>query len=331
LKGFIPKLTRKGSEVCIISQLPDFNRIPWNSGRLSGLISYPDLPDEEAPWDSQKSLPLAGPVYNQWQKRLEEMGLDVEEEIEKIEEARKMGQLEEFSKLLGQETVEAMREMKEFRDLVVKPKKEAKPKKPQKPEDRVIVSVVNEHDDSISGARVELRQASTNDLIMPAVTRRSGTVSLGKNPFGRYRLRLAEVPVGAVIDGLDEYVFNLSINMPGIRETFHVVNGEPERPKPKPINQIVPYFHPWGDIFEPYLQRLEFGVVEINTDGVEFRDAISRNDLESRTILCAQYMASAAAEFAAAEDEDKEETLKNASRLFGGILRRVMSNRRRRN
>ena len=329
-RALSPKLARKGSEVCPIIKLSDFDRHPWNNGRLSGLVSYPDLPDEEAPWDAQKSLPLAGPVYNQWQKGLEKMGVDIETLIEEIEEARRLGQLDEFSKILGQETMEAMREIPEFRDLVVRPKREVRTKGPQKPEERVMVSVVNENSDSISGARVELWEASSNDLIRPAVTRKSGTISLGKNPYGRYRLKLVEVPSGATIDGLDEYIFNLSANMPGVRETFHVVNGEPERPKPKPINQIVPYFHDWPNIDEPYIQRLEFGVVEINTEGAELREAISRNDVEGRAILCTQYMASATAEFAAAEDEDREDTLKNASRFFGVLLRRIMSNRRRR-
>jgi len=41
-------------------------------------------------------------------------------------------------------------------------------------------------------------------------------------------------------------------------------------------------------------------------------------------------MASATAEFAAAEDETREDTLKNGSRLFGILLKRIMTIRRRR-
>lgn len=328
-RALYPKLARKGSEVCPITQLSDFNRYPWNSGRLSGLVSYPDLSDEEAPWDAQKSLPLAGPVYNQWQKRVEEMVGDIETEIEKIEEERRSTQLEEFSKVLGQEMVEAMREIPEFRDLVVRPKREVGKKRPQKPEDRVIATVTNEHDDSVIGARVELWTTSPTELVRSAVTKRSGVISFGRNPYDRYRLRIAELPTGAVIDGMDEYVFNLRASMPGVRENFRVINGEPPRPKPKPINQITPYLHGWSNTDEPYIQRLEFGVVEINTEGVELREAISRNDVDGRVTLCAQYMASAAAEFAAAEDESREDTLINASRLFGVLLRRISSKRRR--
>lgn len=329
-RALYPKLARKGSEVCPITQLPDFNKHPWNIGRLSGLISYPELPDEEAPWDAQKSLPLAGPVYNQWQKRVWEMAEDIENKLEEIDKRLRLGQLDEFSKILSQEMIEAMREVPAFRDLVIRPRKEKGKKRPQKPEDRVIASVINENNDSVAGARVELRHASTDQLIRPAITKRSGTVSLGKNSYGRYRLKLVEVPEGAVIDGMDEYIFNLSMNMPGVRETFHVINGEPKRVQQKPINQIIPFFYDWPNIDEPYIQRLELGgVVEINTEGVELREAISRNDVEARAILCAQYMASAVTEFAAAEDEDKEETLKNASRLFGVLLRRISSRKRR--
>lgn len=328
-KSLSPELTRKGSEVGPIIQLEDFDKFPWNSGRLSGLISFPDVSDEEAPWDAQKERPLSGPVYNHWQKRVWEMAEAVEAAMRENDDRLRKSKLDEFSKILGQEMVEAMRELPEFRDLVIRARTGTGKKRPQKPDDRVIAAVVNEHNDHVSGARVELWQANNNELVRPAVTKKSGLVSFGKYPYGRYRLRLAEVPAGAVVDGMGEYIFNLGVNQPGIRETFHVTNGEPPRPKPKPINEIRPYFHEWDDIDEPYIQRLSYGVVEINTEGRELREAISSNNMETRAILCAQYMASAAAEYAAAEDEDREDTLKHASRLFGVLQRRVFGKRRR--
>lgn len=328
-----PKLTRRGSEVCPLSQLADFNRLPWNIGKLCGLVAYPELSDEEAPWDAQKSLPLAGPVYNQWQRKVWEMAEDIQKEIDKIEETLKLSGLEEFSKLLGQETVEAMREIPEFADIVVQAKKPATGTKrlATKPNDRVLVSVLNEHNDGVAGAKVELRQTADNKLVRnPIVSKRSGLISLGKAPYGRYRLKLAELPAGAAVDGMGEYIFNLSANMPGVRETFRVINNEPKRQKPKPLNQITPFFHGWSNGDEPYIQRLEYGVVEINTEGADLRDAIQRGDFVGRGALCAQYMASAIAEFAAAEDEDPGDTLLNASRLFGPIARRIMISSRRR-
>lgn len=312
-----------------ITHLTDFNRHPWNCGGLSGLISYPDLSDEEAPWDAQKSLPLAGPIYNQWQKRVEEMADGVENEIEQIEEKRKLSQLDELSKVLGQEMVEAMREISEFKDLVIKPERKDVKKRPQTPEDKIIARVVNEHKDSVMGAGVELWKTFPKpELIKLAVTKRSGTISFGKNPYGRYRLRLGELQENVVINGMGEFVFNLSANMPGVRETFHVINGEPKRPERKPINQVSLYFYGWPNIDEPYIQRLELGYIEINTEAPELSEVNSRNDAERRKILIAQYMASAAAEFAAAEDEDRENTLINASRLFGVLLRRLSIKKR---
>lgn len=326
-----PKLTRRGSEVCPLPQLADFNRLPWNIGKLSGLVAYPELSDEEAPWDAQKSLPLAGPVYNQWQRKVWEMAEDIQEEIGKIEETLKLSGLEEFSRLLGQETVEAMREIPEFADIVVKAKKPATgTKRPAKPQDRIIAAVLNENNDGVAEALIELRRTADNALFRdPAVTKRSGLISLGKAPYGRYRLKLAELPAGAVVDGMGEYIFNLSANMPGVRETFRVINGEPKRHKPKPLNQITPFFHGWPNSDEPYIQRLEYGVVEINTEAGDLREAIQRGDFVGRAVLCAQYMASAIAEFAAAEDEDPGDTLLNASRLFGPIVRRIMISSRR--
>lgn len=318
-----PKLTRRGSEVCPINLLPDFNRVPWNIGKLSGIVSYPDLPDEEAPWDAQKSLPLAGPVYNQWQGKVWEMADDIQKEIDKIDETLKLSQLEDFSRQLGQQTIEAMSEIPEFADIIVRPAEKPRSKRLQKPNDRVIAAVLNENSDSVVGARLELWRSADNELISPAVTKKTGLVSLGKIPYGRYRLKLVELPEGAVVDGMDEYIFNLSANMPGVRETFHVINGEPKRSKPKPFSQITPFFHNWPNIDEPYIQRLEYGVVEINTEGVDLKDAIQRGDFVARTVLCYQYMASAISEFVAAEDEDKEDTLLNASRLFGALLRNI--------
>lgn len=331
-RALYPKLMRKGSEVCPLPRLSDFNKAPWNIGKLSGLVAYPDLPDEEAPWDAQKSLPLAGPVYNQWQHRVWEMAEGIQNEINRIEEGIKLSGLEEFSKLLGQETVEAMREIPEFADIVVQAKKSARPTKhPPKPNDRVLATVLNENNDGVAGAQIELRRTADNELVRdPAITKRSGLISLGKAPNGRYRLKLVEVPEGAVVSGMDEFVFNLSPNMPGVRETFRVVNGEPKRLKSGSLNQITPFFHGWSNPDEPYIQRLEYGVVEINTDGESLRDTIQRGDFVGRAVLCVQYMASAIAEFAAAEDEDPGDTLLNASRLFGPLVRRIMiSNRRK--
>lgn len=326
-----PKLMRKGSEVCPITQLADFNKDPWNIGKLSGLVAYPELPDEEAPWDAQKSLPLAGPVYNQWQHRVWGLAEDIQKKIDIIEETLKLSGLEEFSRLLGQETVEAMREIPEFADIVVQSKKPATgTKRPVKPQDRVLVAVVNENSDGVAGAQIQLLRTADNQLARdPAVTKRSGLISLGKVPYGRYRLRLAEVPAGAVVDGMDEYTFNLSGNMPGVRETFRVINNEPKRLKSGPLNQISPFFHGWSNPDEPYTQRLEYGVVEINTEGLALSDAIKRGDFVGRAVLCAQYMASAIAEFAAAEDEDPGDTLLNASRLFGSLARRIMMSKKR--
>lgn len=329
-RALYPKLARKGSEVCPITQLPDFNKSPWNVGKLSGIVSYPDLSDEEAPWDAQKSLPLAGPVFNQWQRRVWEMADNIQMEIDKIDESLRLSQLEDFSKVLGQATVEAMRDIPEFADIVVRSKKSTTTKRPQKPDERVIAVVLNENDDSVAGAGIELRRTSDNELIRPAVTKRSGLVSLGKNPHGRYRLKLTELPEGAVVNGLAEYTINLNSSMPGARAIFRVINGEPERPKPKPISQITPFFHSWPNIDEPYVQRLQYGIVEINKDGVALKEANQRNDLVARTVLCAQYMASAISEFAAAEDEKRADTLINASRLFGVLLRHIpVSDRRR--
>lgn len=330
-RALYPKLVRMGSEVCPITQLADFNKSPWNNGKLSGLVSYPDLSDEEAPWDAQKSLPLAGPVYNQWQKRVWEMAENVEGEIAKIEDSLRLSLLEEFSSQLGRETIAAMQEIPEFADIVVKAKRLTIPRQPARQEKRLFVTVLNENDDSVAGARIVLENASNSELIKSAITKRSGRISLGQNPYGRYKLRIDEVPEGATVDGMAEYILNLSVNMPGARETFRLITGEPKRPRPRPFNNITPFFHEWPSD-EPYIQRLEYGVVEINTEGSELRFAINRGDFVARATLCAQYMASAIAEFAAAEDEDREDTLINASRLFGVLLRRITvesGNRRR--
>lgn len=332
-RGLYPKVARKGSEVSSITQLADFNRPPWNIGKLSGLVSYPDLSDQESPWDPQKKLPLAsGPVYNQWQKRVWEWVEEIEKKMGEIDEERRLSQLEEFSKTLGEEMVEAMRETPEYKDLVIKttpPRPTPKQKRRKKIEDRVIVSTVNEHNDGVSGARIELLEASTKDLIREAVTGKTGTISLGKNPHGRYRLRLAEVPIGASIEGMSEYVVNLRDTMPGVRETFHVVNGEPKREQQKPIGRIIIFPQGWDDIDEPYRQRLEFGVIEINTEAPALREAILNDDQEQRAILCVQYMSAAVAEYAAPEDEKREETLKGASRFFGVLLPRILGKRKR--
>lgn len=326
-----PKLLRKGSEVCSIVALPDFNKHPWNIGKLSGVISYPDLPDTEAPWDATKSLPLAGPVYNQWQRRVWEMVEDIEREIEKINEALKMSQLEEFSTILGTETVEAMSEIPAFRNIIVKiPRKSTGVRRPPKPETRIVATVLNEHDDGVSDVKINLNSASNDELIREAITKRTGVVSLGRHPYGRYRLWVAGLPEGVKIEGMDAYLFNLNVNMPGIKEIFRLITGEPKRLRPRPISKITPFFHDWPNIDEPYIQRLEYGVVEFNTEGTELREVLNRGDLETRAILCAQYMASAIAEFRAAEDEDNADTLQNASRLFGVLLRRISTRVRRR-
>ena len=68
---------------------------------------------------------------------------------------------------------------------------------------------------------------------------------------------------------------------------------------------------------------MDKGVVEINLEGTELRAAMNRGDFVGKATLCAQYLASAVAEYAAASDEDKKVTLTNASKLFGALVRRL--------
>lgn len=324
-------LRRMGNNVRPISELREFQQGIFFSGKVSGHIEYVDLPEREAPWDTLKKTPLEGPIRNQWQHAIWNAVPDAEEKIKEIDARARNEKSIRAAKVVADATLEAMQELDQYKDLAMVPPKRKrpeppKPPKPPKPEERVVVTVFDEHNHGVSGVTIELY--TQGQLAATRETGTTGQITFGKLDFGRYTVRMI-VPEGMTpADEIQEYKFNLGPNQLGIRAIFRLRTGRP-KPEDMRIGRITVYTHPLSDPGQPYQESLSVGLVQINTEHEAYRDAYEADDAEILNTLMAEYVASAVTEYGL-KGEPASVQLQSASALFAKALSHLRPRSRRR-
>lgn len=321
-RGLRVAIRRKGGDVALLTALSEFDKPPFNSGRVSGFVEFPDLPEREAPLDLRKELPLESPVRNQWQKEVWECVPAIEEAVSRVEERTRERRFEDLARDLAAVAIEAITETPFFRDLVIGglPRVSGGRRKTGKPSpvpDRSTAVVFDEHNRGVEGMTLEL--VSDGKLVNRLTTGKSGIISFGKLPFGRYILRLV-APDDVTVLEPSSYTFNISEGSPGHRAVFRVFLHTPE-PESRRIRRIEFVRRAYSDPFLPYRENLAHGRIEINTESVDWRRASDTDDEELKAALLAQYTASAVAEYGS--PGDPKLALIGASLLFGKMYERI--------
>ncbi len=289
-----PQLRWVGSDRRPLTDLREFQELPWTSGKISGFVEFPSFPETEAPWTTDKLMPLDSPVRNQWSKVVKGVVSQIEEAVTRIEDKTKEKQLQGLATTLASVTTTVMADDEVFRDVIVggatvksKNKKEA----PAPVSNRVIATVINEHSRGVGG--IPLQLMSDRKILAKRETGRSGYISFGVLDDGRYNLEML-IPEGMTPLGMTEYRFNISPNQPGYRVLFHLRTGAP-KPEQKKISKLRIWMHGWEQIDEPFsIRRLkDGGYVEINTEAPAMQAAIISRNEDEVAILAAEYVAMA--------------------------------------
>lgn len=325
-RGFKPMLRRKGSDIRPLTELPEFDRQPFNSGRMSGYADFPDLPEMEAPWSTDKRTPLNSPARNQWEKAIVELAGDINAAAAAIEERSRERMLRDITADLATATVEAMREVPVYQDLVLggpTTRQRGKGGTKKSPlADRVVATVFNEHNRGVAGITLELLRAG--QLLARSETGRSGIVSLGRFENGRYIARLI-VPDGMAPAGPTDYTFNISANQPGMRLVFRLQTKEPV-PEETRMPRLDIWLHAWGQVDEMYsTRRLQHGMLEINSEAPDIRVALDAKDYDLLSALVAQCAAAAVTEYGL--KGDPAFLFAHATQLFAKVYQRARGHR----
>lgn len=305
-RGTYPFLRRQGIDLkttmaVLVSELP-LLRGPLISGKLSGFVAFPNAPDTEAPWTTDKLKPLDSPLRSQWERAVASLIPDLEAAMEAMDEKVRSRQMETVTKQVTDAALEAIGDLEAYQGILpnlvrnrTSGKSKSKKKRQPRPLDKVIAVVRNEHNMGVAGAILELHRGIT--CVNRLVTGPGGVISFGKQPPGRYRMKLTPPNGAKVRAGEDTFVFNLSPNQPGCRIPFHVVTGEPAPQRPGRLPKLELWLHPWENVGEPFrADRLaRYGQVEINEQHDAIAEAYRRSDEERVATLTALYTSMALA------------------------------------
>lgn len=341
-RNLAPVYLRRGSEVQAITTLPEFQRAPWNSGKLNGIIPFPDLPETVAPWDTNKMFPMEGPVRNQWQHAIWNVAPEIEAAIKEVDEEERTQRQNEANKAVVEATTKAMRELPLYRGLTV----DTTPPTPRGPrdipylEDRVLVSVQDdETNQGVGGVTVQLwllpyrQRQDPAQVIIQRETGKSGQISFGRvmESFGQgpYRLQII-IPQGMKpADNVQEQTINLGPNQPGIRFIFRIVSGQPKVESQRVRSFTLRYTDQLPDT-EPYSAAyLESGIIMINKVHPDYRAAEEAGNRELIDTLLANCIAHAITEYGL-KNHPQEVQLAQAALLFARALSHIHGGRRRR-
>src|SRR5437660_4422636 len=117
-----------------------------------------------------------------------------------------------------------------------------------------------------------------------------------------------------------EYRFLTSEDRPGHRVVFRL--EDPDAAAPPSLRGLNFQFRPWSDTDEIWRFYPESGILEINTEAPDFREALDSGDKRKQQMLLALYSSMAISQHAFQAATIKE-VLHHAGRLFSATLSRI--------
>ncbi len=321
-----PMLRRRGSNLRPITDLPEFNCPPWNSGRLAGFVDFPSIPSkEEGLWTTDKRMPVESPTRNHWQEAVNGIGPAIEAEIARLQDTQRKRKSDELANRVATALADSMKELAQFRDVLpqsrlANPPSGTRGKNPM-PLDRVTAVVFNEHNRGVEGIKIQLYRGS--ELMADKITGRSGELSFGKLGSGKYRVRATvEGDSPATFLEADSYRFEIDGETRlGFRALFRVHEGTPA-PETRRLPRIVVLPTTFDDPTLLWRSRLQLGAIDVNREYPAIRGAEVRNDEETVTAIYAYAVSSAIASHCL-PGIDPGQVMQYAAQLFGEVLARL--------
>lgn len=319
-----PELRHKNAAVnADLTRVPGLNISPLNTGRISGYVEFPDVAEDLAPWSLEKDMPLESQLRNEWVRQVKDLAARGANRVFEIEDRVRQRSIEDFAEALSTAAALAMNDDPIYRNLAFGPSVRRPRQGGTKPvvvEDRVLVTVLDEHNRGLSEITVELSQGKK--VLKRGDTQKSGGFSFGKLPLGEYTVSVV-VPVKMKAQGRPQANIKLTETQPGVRVTFHLITGLPEKPRDRQIRRRPHiWVEPFPDPDQPYsIENMENGWLRLNSEFLPLRQAQLAKDTELEGALGATLVALAITEYGL--DGDRAFLFRNASRLVGSMLSQV--------
>ncbi|GEM_PF-2258546 len=314
-------LVRQGDVVTQLTDLPEFKRSPWDSGKLTGFVEFPSVPPNEdgLHWSTDKHTLLDSPLRTQWRENLWHLEGDLKKSIVDVERASQQDDLRELQINLGAAADVGLSQVDVFGDIefIGKPTGPIGTRRPSSPPETIEATVFNEHNQGVEGVRVEVTRGG--DLVQRKDTGSSGRLSF-RNPerIGVYRVRMF-CPRNAIVLGETFYEFRFPRER-GIRAVFRLQTGAPA-PQARTRKKLTPWFEHMSNPDVLYsLDYMDAGRLQINLGETEMNRAIKSGDMEERNRLACQYMAMALTQYCLPEQQP-EQLFLHSSRLCSAIYR----------
>lgn len=278
-----------------LTSIKGLNIEPFNSGKLSGFVELPGLPESIFPLNPAKTAPIESPALGEFVKQIRSIKRVVEAKIEEIEERASDRTTSAALKEISDIAMAGIREIDILSNLleVTATPPPGGTRTPRVPK-TISAHVFDEHSIGLSGVQVELYR--NGKVVKTESTKAMGHASLGKFEPGVYVVRVV-VPSGMKIRKGSPDRFGPTTTTderPGFVARFHLETGKPVTDKPERrsiTGKIQIIRKPLDDETLMYsADRLEFGQIQINSESVEYRRAVESGDEELRDgiiITCA--------------------------------------------
>ncbi len=298
--GYRPQLRRKGSNVNDLTNVSQLNKQPLNGGKISGFIQFPDVPEEKAPWTTDKHLPDTSSIQQAWINKILQLIEEViEPKIAEIEQRNRSRELNLLAADAAQAVLQAMQEIDIFKDVKIKSTvPQPPPPKPPAPQTVAVgiqATVFNEHNRGVEDVQIILLRNRKQIAIKR--TGKGGSVAFGTVEPGVYTVRLGDIPAGTVPRGHTEYEdFMITLDSPGFRGIFRLYTGV-NAPEQRTIHSLDIIFRSFDPGLMYDASNLNKGTVQINSETENWKKAMMAKDEDAKIEHIALCTSAAIAEY----------------------------------
>lgn len=326
-------LRRRGSNVNSLVNVPGLNIAPFNSGKISGYVGFPDIVENErlSLWSATKSVPNESDIKTQWVDILREIAKEAQATIGDITQRATDVTIKKIANVIARHALDAMSEDPLLIDSLRGTTHSKVPSGAKRgyrntvPHSRTEAVVKNEHRSPVEDVSVRVSAlkniAGTEQKeVGHWATGVTGQISFGVLAPGQYIMRVTHVPEGHRLISAPERMFRITEDNPRERITFIVENGM--RPTGlRQLRKLELWMHPFADPGIAYsIERMkEYEQLEINTEFPALRDAMDRSDELRQMVLLADFISSAVVEYVL-NDLPLDRVMAAKSRHFAAMM-----------
>lgn len=299
--SFLRKGIQTNVDGIFVTSLTQLDVEPFNTGKLTGFIEFPDLSEVDFPLNPQKSLPQNSPARTEYIRVIRGWRRQIQEAIDATHERARDEGTRQAMREIASDTMDAIREVDVLANALEVRNPLPGTTRPPQVNRNLLVHIVDEYGRPLEGVAVELKQGCRKLLSLESNA--AGNINFGQRQNGLYTFVLV-VPHGMkTIDGVDDYPnMEVSDDKPGYSLNFKLRTGSPAPPEKLTKRQIGARItiiqRTLPDVTQPYsTDLLGRGQIHINAEHAELRWAVETDDEEGRDQIIAICVANAIVEY----------------------------------